>query len=87
MGATNCENVNGAWTNFKQLFTDVLIKCAPIKSVWLKQRSGIWFSGEIVSLLHQRCKAVITFRKSKMEADYAMYKELEELMSKINQQT
>lgn len=72
----NSEDIDKAWLEFKKLFLDVLNIIAPVKSVRVKQKSEAWFNGEILHLLGERNRAFVKFRKSKLDADYVMYKGL-----------
>jgi hypothetical protein len=75
----NHENVNIAWCTFRTFFLNVIDEVAPIKQVRLKQRSELWFSGEILNLIRQRDKALIKFKKPKDNDDYLEFKRLRNL--------
>ena len=47
-----------------------------IYQVRLKQRTQLWFSGDILKLIRKRDKALIKFKKSKSNDDYLEYKNL-----------
>ena len=74
-----CENVDEAWSIFKDKFVNVIDKLAPITEVRLKQRGGDWFNGEILHLISNRDKALAKFKKSKKPEDYTHFKELRNL--------
>ncbi len=69
-------NVNEAWTNFKEMFTEVLNVVAPVKCVRLKQRTEMWFTGEILEKISQRDKAHINFLRSRNDETFGEYKNL-----------
>ena len=69
----DCDQVNEAWVNFKDLFTSVLDKLAPIKEVRLKQRTEPWMENDILELIKARDKALHSFRSSKDVLFYAEY--------------
>jgi len=75
----NCENVNEAWCKFSRLFKSVVDEVAPVKEVRLKQRSQLWFSGEILNFIRKRDKALLKFKKSKNNDDYIEFKRLRNL--------
>ena len=72
----NCENVEKAWNIFKRFLLSVIDEIAPIKQIRVKQRTEPWFSAEIKDLIHDRDKALHTFRKTKNSGYYSDYKML-----------
>lgn len=72
----NCENANQAWCNFCQMFKAVIDVVAPVKQVRLKQRTKLWFSGDIINLIRKRDKAQINFKKSLKNDDFLEFKKL-----------
>ena len=57
-GVLNCEDVEGAWNNFKTLFCNILDSIAPLKEVRLKQRSEPWFDDSILCFLTEDSGAI-----------------------------
>ena len=72
----NCQNVTIAWTLFKDLFTSVLDKVAPIREVRIKAKSEPWMCSDITDLIRQRDKWLYKFKKHKLEDYHKNYCEL-----------
>lgn len=72
----NCEQVDKAWSIFRNFFMDVVDDVAPVKEIRLKQKTESWFNGDIHHLVHERDKALFRFRKSKDSKVYDEYKML-----------
>ena len=72
----NCDNVEKAWNIFKRFLLSVIDEIAPIKQIRVKQRTEPWFNAEIKDLIHDRDKALHTFRKTKNSGYYSDYKML-----------
>ena len=60
-------DVDVAWSNFKDLFMSVVDKIAPLKEKRLKQRSEPWITSELLDDIKARDQALETFRKIKTE--------------------
>ena len=59
----NCDDVDVAWSNFKDLFMSVVDKIAPLKEKRLKQRSEPWITSELLDDIRARDQALETFRE------------------------
>ena len=63
----NCDDVDVAWSNFKNLFMSVVDKIQPLKEKRLKQRSEPWITFELLDNIRARFQALETFRKNKTD--------------------
>ena len=63
----NCDDVDVAWSNFKDLLMSVVDKIAPLKEKRLKQRSEPWITSELLDDIRARDQALETFRKNKTD--------------------
>ena len=72
----NCEEIDKAWSLFKNFFMDVVDDVAPVKEVRLKQKTESWFNSDIFQLVQERDKTLIRFRKCKDSKVYDEYKSL-----------
>ena len=78
----NCDDVESAWSSFKNLFTKVLDEVAPIKQVRLMNRTEPWITDEILELIRSRDKILVHYRKSKDETIFRQYKKLQYTVQK-----
>ena len=62
----NCDDVDVAWSNFKDLFMSVVDKIAPLKEKRLKQRSEPWITSELLDDIRARDQALEIFGKIKL---------------------
>ena len=69
----NCDDVDVAWSNFKDLFMSVVDKIAPLKEKRLKQRSEPWITSELLDDIRARDQALETFRKNKTDENYKYF--------------
>ena len=69
----NCDDVDVAWSNFKDLFMSVVDKIAPLKEKRLKQRSEPWITSELLEYIRARDQALETFRKNKTDENYKYF--------------
>ena len=58
----NCDDVDVAWSNFKDLFMSVVDKIAPLKEKGLKQRSEPWITSELLDDI----PAIVQFKPLKL---------------------
>ncbi|XP_051950049.1 uncharacterized protein LOC127620831 [Xyrauchen texanus] len=66
-------DVDGAWSLFKQHFLAALDNVAPMKETRIKQRSAIWMTSDILDLIRQRDKWFRKFKRSTLSCDYDKY--------------
>ena len=59
-----CDDVDVAWSNFKDLFMSVVDKIAPLKEKPLKQRYEPWITSELLDDIRARDQALEFFRKN-----------------------
>ena len=69
----NCDDVDVAWSNFKDLFMSVVDKIAPLKEKRLKQRSEPWITSELLDDIRARDQALETLRKNKTDKNYKYF--------------
>ena len=62
---TECNNVNDAWSKFKQIFTNILDEIAPIKQIRIKVRTEPWMNNELLELINERDKTLTLSNKDK----------------------
>ena len=62
---TECDNVNDAWENFKNIFTPILNSIAPIKEVRIKSRTEPWMDDRILQMLRERDRLLILSNENK----------------------
>jgi hypothetical protein len=75
------QNVDDAWKQFKDIFTTILDKAAPIKEVRLKQRTEPWMNSEILHDIRERDNLLYKFNKDRSKKD--LYGEYKKLRNKI----
>ncbi len=73
------DNVNLAWSMFSNMFKKVIEEVAPIREIRAKQRSQLWFTGEVRDLIQARDQAHSKFRQTKNNEDYLEFKKLRNL--------
>ena len=71
----NFDNVDNAYTNFVERLLLCIDKTAPIKEIRIKNRSQVWFDGEIAEAITKRNKPFQKFKKSRLNIDHEIYKE------------
>jgi hypothetical protein len=49
-------NINEAWSNFKDIFTNILDTVAPLKEIRVKQRTEPWITSDILECIYSRDK-------------------------------
>ena len=64
------DNINAAWSVFKEIFTSILDCVAPIKEIRIKQGTEPWMTTEILSLIQSRDFYFDKFKKSNNSDDY-----------------
>ena len=69
----NCDDVDVAWSNFKDLFMSVVDKIAPLKEKRIKQRSEPWITSELLDDIRTRDRALELFRKNKTYENYKYF--------------
>ena len=62
---TECNNVNDAWSKFKEIFINILDEIAPIKQIRIKVRSEPWMNNELLELINERDKTLTLSNKNK----------------------
>ena len=72
----NAQDVNTAWSAFRDIFISVLNSIAPVKEVRLKQRTEPWIDLEILDLIKQRDNCLHLFKKSKSNSYYTLFCQL-----------
>lgn len=72
-------DVQDAWDFFLSEFTKVVDKHAPWKVVKVKGRHLPWISPELIDLFRQRDKAWATYRQTRDNADWEIYRQLRNL--------
>ena len=73
------ELVNVAWLEFKSIFTSVLDSVAPVKEVWLIQRSEPWLTSEILDLIKTRDMFLYKlnkYNKSEFYKSFCLYRNM-----------
>ena len=67
------ESVDMAWNMFKGYFLGVVNELAPVKEIRIKQRTEPWMHADILELITLRDKALLRFKRSKNESDFAEF--------------
>ena len=66
---TDCNDFNVAWSNFKEIFIEVLDEIAPIRHIRIKTRTEPWMNSEILELIRERDKFLKLANKNKNNKD------------------
>ena len=66
---TDCNDVNVAWSNFKEIFIQILDEIAPIRHIRIKTRTEPWMNSEILELIRERDKFLKLANKNKNNKD------------------
>ncbi len=80
---TNQNDVHVAWSNFKNIMSEVIEMLAPCKEIRVKQRSEPWITGEIIGKIHERDKMLYMSRKSKNEEHHKCFCMLRNQVSRL----
>ena len=65
----NTNDVNVAWSEFKQILLSTLDKIAPIKTIRVKHRTEKWMTPDILSRIEKRDGILKAFNKDKNNVD------------------
>ncbi len=66
-----------AWKYFHDAFTNIINKHAPFHKFRVKGRHNPWFSPELSSLLKERDAAWANARNTKSQADWLVFRQLQ----------
>lgn len=66
-------SIDDAWQSFKETFTNILDKVAPVKEVRVKQKTEPWMNQDILSNIKERDDYITSFRKFGKDEDYRLY--------------
>ena len=75
------QDVNTAWSNFKEILNKIIEEIAPKRTVRVKSRTEPWMTGEIIEMIHLRDKAFVQYKKKRTDENvYRLYCELRNLV-------
>lgn len=69
-------NVQDAWDFLYDEFTDVVDRHAPWRTVKVKGKHLPWINSDLISLFRERDKAWATYRRTRDNADWEVYRQL-----------
>ena len=81
---TLSDDVNKAWSTFTCLFMDTVNSVAPLKEVWIKQRSESWMSSDILDNIREIDSLLAKFNKNNHMTEY--YDENRKIRNKVQRE-
>ena len=76
-------DVDLAWSKFREMFCEIIDHIAPEKTVRVKTRTEPWMSGEIIEMINNRDKLFAMYRKNRTDEDrYRNYCHLRNLVQR-----